>query len=76
MNKYIYAECAIDIWPEICVLMARSYNDAVEKLAQKYSKQFDDDKILDLYDDFIALRDYLNSIYELAISDLEIYEEL
>lgn len=76
MNKYIYAECPIDRWPEICVLMATSYSDAVERLARKFSNQFDDDKISDLNDDFLALRDYLNETYEVALSDLEIYEEL
>jgi len=56
--------------------MAKSYNDAVEKLAQKYSIEFDDDKILDFNDDFLKLREYLNDNYDLALSDLEIYEEL
>ena len=76
MNKYIWAECPIDIWPEIKSMMAKSYNDAVEKLAQKYSIEFDDDKILDFNDDFLRLREYLNDTHELALSDLEIYEEL
>lgn len=76
MNKYLWAECPIDIWPEIKSIMAKSYNDAVEKLAQKYSIEFDDDKILDFNDDFLRLREYLNDNYELALSDLEIYEEL
>jgi len=76
MNKYLWAECPIDIWPEIKSIMAKSYNDAVEKLAQKYSIEFDDDKILDFNDDFLKLREYLNDNYDLALSDLEIYEEL
>ena len=76
MNKYLWAECPVDIWPEIKSLLAKSYNDAVEKLANKYSVEFDDDKILDLNDDFLALREYLNDTYDIAISDLEIDEEL
>lgn len=76
MNKYIYAECPVDIWPEIKTIIAGSYNDAIERLAKRYSVEFDDDKILDLNDDFLKLREYLNDTYELALSDLEIYEEL
>ena len=32
MNKYLWAECPVDVWPVIKTLVARSYNDAVEKL--------------------------------------------
>jgi hypothetical protein len=76
MNKYLWAECTVDNWPEIKSLLAKSYNDAVEKLANKYSVEFDDDKVLDLNDDFLALREYLNEKYDIALSDLEIDEEL
>ena len=44
MNKYIYAECPIDIWPEIKTIIAGSYNDAIERLAKRYSVEFDDVK--------------------------------
>ena len=75
MNKYIYAECPIDIWPSIHSIMATSYNDAVDKLINKYSIELDDEEILQ-YDTFKAFREYLNDEYSIALSDLEIYEEL
>lgn len=76
MNKYLWAECPQDYWPTIKTTMAKSYNDAVEKLIIQYGEQFDDDTILNTIDDWEQLREYLNDKYSLALSDLEIYEEL
>lgn len=75
MNKYIYCECTTECWPEIKTIMAKSYNDAVEKLINNYLVQFDDDHIAKI-EDFLELRDYLNEQYNVALSDLEIYEEI
>ena len=75
MNKYIYSECPVDYWPSIQTLVARSYNDAVEKLIQKYADKFEDDSILE-YDSLKRLREYLNDKYTFVISDLEDIEEL
>ena len=75
MNKYIWAECPSDEWPVIKTIMAKSYNDAVERIINKYSVELDDDSILN-YDDWDTLRDNLNVDYTLALSDLEDYEEL
>ena len=55
--------------------MAKSYNDAVERIISKYSTQFDDDDLLD-YDDWELFRDEMNSKYSIALSDIEIYEEI
>jgi hypothetical protein len=76
MNKYLWAECSQEFWPIIKTIMAKSYNDAVEKLIIQYGEQFDDDTILNTIDDWEQLRGYLNDKYSLALSDLEIYEEL
>lgn len=76
MNKYLWAECPQEFWPVIKTLMAKSYNDAVEKLIIQYGEQFDDETILNTIDDWEQLREYLNDKYGLALSDLEIYEEL
>lgn len=76
MNKYLYAECSQDYWPQIKTISAKSYNDAVEKLIMKYGNELEDDSILDTIDDWEQLREYLNSEYTIALSDLEIYEEL
>lgn len=76
LNKYIYAECPQDYWPEIKTVSAKSYNDAVEKLITKYGDDLDDDKILDTIEDWSQLREYLNENYTIALSDLEIYEEV
>lgn len=75
LNKYIYCECPVDTWPFINTIMAKSYNDAVEKLINKYGIELDDDKILN-FDDFEDFREYLNMNYSIALSDLEIYEEI
>lgn len=75
MNKYIYCECPIDYWPTIETVMAKSYDNAVEKIITKYSKKFDDDSILE-FDDYKLFREYLNDKYSMALSDIEIYEEL
>jgi hypothetical protein len=76
MNKYLWAECPIDVWPSIRTISAKSYNDAVEKLIMQYGNELDDDKILDTIEDWKQLREYLNDNYSIALSDLEIYEEL
>ena len=76
MNKYLWAECTQDYWPEIKTIAASSYNDAVEKIIIKYGTELDDDKILDSIEDWNQLRDYLNDNYIIALSDLEDYEEI
>lgn len=75
MNKYVYAECPTDYWPEIHSISAHSIADAVERLIEQYTNEFEDDNIAKL-NDFDSLRDYLNETYNLALSDLEDYEEL
>ena len=75
MNKYIYAEATEDYWPQIKSIEARSYNDAVEKIINKYATELDDDELL-TYDDWEGFRDTLNEFKAIALSDLEIYEEL
>ena len=75
MNKYLWAECPTDVYPYIKTIMARSYNDAIEKIINKYAIDLDDDDILN-YDSWDSLQDYLNDKYNIALSDLEIYEEL
>ncbi len=75
MNKYIYAEATEDYWPQIKSIEARSYNDAVEKIINKYAAELDDDELL-TYDDWESFRDFLNEFKAIALSDLEIYEEL
>lgn len=75
MNKYLWAECPIDYWPEIRTIMAKSYNDAVERIINNYSSELDDDDILKC-DDWKSFREYLNDNHSIALSDLEIHEEL
>lgn len=75
MNIYLYAEATQDFWPEIKKISANSYNDAVEKLIEKYSDQLDDSDILDL-NNIEKLQDYLNDNYTIAISDLQDYESI
>ena len=75
MNKYVYAEATEDYWPQIKTIEARSYNDAVERIINKYATELDDDEILN-YDNWDSFRDFLNEFKIIALSDLEIYEEL
>ena len=75
INTYIWAECTQDLWPTIEKVTATSYNDAVEKLINKYSIQLDDDDILK-FDDWKQFREYLNDEYCIALSDIEILEEI
>ena len=76
MNKYLRAECPVEYWPSIKTLVARSYNDAVEKLIIKYGEQFDDDVILNTVETWDQLREHLNNSYNIALSDLEEIDEL
>ena len=76
MNKYLWAECPIDTWPFINTIMAKSYNDAVERLIIEYGNKLDDDFILNTIEDWKQLREYLNDQYSLALSELEVAEEL
>ncbi len=76
MNKYLYAEATQDFWPQIKTISAKSYNDAVEKLIMQYGSELDDDIILNTIEDWDSLREYLNDCHTIALSDLEIYEEI
>ena len=76
LNKYVYAESTQDDWPEIKTVSAKSYYDAVEKLIMYYGNNLDDDVILDTIEDSEQLKEYLNDKYNIALSDLEDYEEL
>ena len=75
MNKYLWCEATEDYWPSIKTIMAKSYNDAVEKIINKYATELDDDELL-TYDDWESFRDFLNEFKTIALSDLEIYEEI
>lgn len=71
MNKYLWAECPVDEWPVIKTTVARSYNDAVEKLIIKYGTDLNDDNILNTIDNWEQLRDILNDKFTIALSDLQ-----
>ena len=75
MNKYLFAESTQEYWPTIENISAKSYNDAVEKVIERYTNKLDDDALLE-YSDWDKFREYLNDKYSIALSDLEIYEEL
>ena len=75
MNKYLWAECPSDYWPIIKTIMAKSYNDAVEKIINDYATELDGDDILK-YDNWDDFREYLNDVKSIALSDLEIHEEI
>ena len=75
MNKYLWCEATEDYWPSIKTIMAKSYNDAVEKIINKYATELDDDELL-TYDNWESFRDFLNEFKAIALSDLEIYEEI
>lgn len=73
MNKYVWAECPIDEWPTIKTIMANSLKDAENRIIEKYVSEFEIDEDFDSYTVF---RNYLNNDYSVALSDVEIYEEL
>lgn len=75
MNKYVYAEATEDYWPQIRTIEACSYNDAVERIINKYTTELDDDFFLQ-FDKWDIFREELNFKNAIALSDLEIYEEL
>lgn len=75
MNKYIYSFCYSDSWPDINSISGKSYSDAVEKLIEKFTNEFEDDDIAKI-DDIEDLQDYLNDKYGIVISDLTDYETL
>ena len=75
MNKYLWAEATQDYWPSIKTISAKSFNDAVEKIINKYAEELDDDAILDI-DNWDDLSEYLNGKYIIALSVLEDIDEL
>lgn len=75
MNKYLWAEATQDYWPSIKTISAKSFNDAVEKIINKYAEELDDDAILDI-DNWDDLSEYLNGNYIIALSVLEDIDEL
>lgn len=75
MNKYLWAEATQEYWPSIKTISAKSFNDAVEKIINKYAEELDDDAILDI-DNWDDLSEYLNGKYVIALSVLEDIDEL
>lgn len=75
MNKYLWAEATQEYWPSIKTISAKSFNDAVEKIINKYAEELDDDAILDI-DNWDDLSEYLNGNYVIALSVLEDIDEL
>lgn len=75
MNKYVYAEATQDYWPQIKTIMAKSYNEAVEKIIEKYTDEFPDENFSNV-DNWEDLQDLLNDRCGIDLSDLEDYEEL
>jgi hypothetical protein len=75
MNKYLWAEATQEYWPSIKTISAKSFNDAVEKIINKYAEELDDDAILDI-DNWDDLSEYLNGKYIIALSVLEDIDEL
>jgi len=72
MNKYIYCECSQDYWPQFKTISAKSYNDAVEKVQEKYGNELEDDKILFGFSDWNKFREYLNEEYKEEVIPTEI----
>lgn len=76
MEKYIWTECLPDYWPYFKSVSAQSYNDGVEKVITLYGTQLDDDYILSTIETWEQLREYLNDVHSLVLSELENIEEL
>ena len=75
MNKYVYAEATQDYWPQIKTVVAQSYNEAVDKIIEKYSDEFPDEDFSKV-ENWEDLQDILNSTCSFDLSDLEDVEEL
>lgn len=75
MDKYVWAECPDECWPTLKSIQARSYQDALERVINHYTEYFDDDKIGNC-ENISQLQGYLWDYHEVAISDIEIIDEL
>lgn len=75
MDKYIWAE-AQNSDVEIKSIMATSFNNAEEKVIEKYAIEFEeDDSFADIFD-WEELSYHLYSEYGICLSKLEIIDEL
>ena len=73
MNKYVYSICSGDEWPGIESVMGTSITDAEEKVIATYCD------VMDIEDDgfdYREFQEYLNSEYNVVLSDLYDIEEL
>lgn len=75
-NKYVYSYCDADSFPNFFTIVAKSYNDAVNKLIQKFVEKYDDDNKITDIDNFEDLQEYLWGTYTVLISDLVDVEDL
>lgn len=75
MSKYVYAEATTDYYPSLKTVVANSYGDAVTKVIELYKEQFYEDDFESI-DDWESLQDFLNKNYYIALSDLEVIDEL
>jgi hypothetical protein len=74
MNKYVYSE--MYDFPEIKTIMGKSYQDAVERLINKYVEQYENDEELPKIDNLEDLQLYMSDTYEVELSDLVDIDEL
>ena len=74
MNKYVYSE--MYDFPEIKTIMGKSYNDAVERLINKYAEYYEDDDEFFNITDLEGLQIYLCEKYSVELSDLVDIDEL
>lgn len=76
MNKYVYSICDPDDFPYLETVVAKSYNDAVDKLIRKMCDEFEDDNDITEIETLEDLQVYLNDKYTIVISDLYDVEDL
>lgn len=74
MNKYVYSE--MYDFPEIKTIMGKSYNDAAERLINKYVEKYENDENLPKIDNLEDLQIYMSDTYEVELSDLIDIDEL
>ena len=74
MNKYVYSE--MYDFPEIKTIMGKSYNDAAERLINKYVEKYENDENLPKIDNLEDLQIYMSDTYEVELSDLVDIDEL
>jgi hypothetical protein len=73
LSKYVYAVGSYETRPQVKTIFGTSYNDAEERIIEKYIEKYDIDTDFSTYEEFC---DWMNENLGIDFSDVEDYDTI